>query len=45
MIRMMGVSKLPKLLTDELRAERALSFAVRMGINSGEVVVGKIGAV
>ncbi len=28
---------------DELRVERGLSFAVRMGINSGEVVVGKIG--
>jgi class 3 adenylate cyclase len=27
----------------ELRRERGLSFAVRMGINSGEVVVGKIG--
>jgi class 3 adenylate cyclase/tetratricopeptide (TPR) repeat protein len=28
---------------DELRRTRGLSFAVRMGINSGEVVVGKIG--
>ncbi len=27
----------------ELRRERALSFSVRMGINSGDVVVGKIG--
>ncbi len=27
----------------ELRAERGLSFAVRMGLNSGDVVVGKIG--
>ena len=27
----------------ELRRERGLSFSVRMGINSGEVVVGKIG--
>jgi class 3 adenylate cyclase/tetratricopeptide (TPR) repeat protein len=27
----------------ELRRERGLSFAVRMGLNSGEVVVGKIG--
>src|SRR5262249_37731206 len=28
---------------DELRMQKALSFFVRMGINSGEVVVGKIG--
>jgi class 3 adenylate cyclase/tetratricopeptide (TPR) repeat protein len=28
---------------DELRVSRGLSFSVRMGINSGEVVVGKIG--
>jgi class 3 adenylate cyclase/tetratricopeptide (TPR) repeat protein len=28
---------------DELRVERALNFSTRMGINSGEVVVGKIG--
>ncbi len=28
---------------DELRVERGLSFAVRVGLNSGEVVVGKIG--
>ncbi len=28
---------------DELRLDQGLSFAVRMGINSGEVVVGKIG--
>jgi class 3 adenylate cyclase len=28
---------------DELRRERGLSFSARMGINSGEVVVGKIG--
>src|SRR6058998_1161741 len=28
---------------DELRTARSLSFAVRMGINSGEVVVGRIG--
>ena len=28
---------------DELRIARGLSFSVRMGINSGEVVVGKIG--
>src|SRR5205814_883923 len=28
---------------DEIRRTRGLSFAVRMGINSGEVVVGKIG--
>jgi class 3 adenylate cyclase/tetratricopeptide (TPR) repeat protein len=28
---------------DELRVERGLNFSVRMGINSGEVVVGKIG--
>jgi class 3 adenylate cyclase/tetratricopeptide (TPR) repeat protein len=27
----------------ELRRERGLDFAVRMGINSGEVIVGKIG--
>jgi class 3 adenylate cyclase len=27
----------------ELRRERGLSFAVRMGLNSGEVVVGRIG--
>jgi class 3 adenylate cyclase len=26
-------------------AERGLSFAVRLGVNSGEVVAGKIGAV
>jgi tetratricopeptide (TPR) repeat protein len=29
--------------TDELRRSRGLGFAVRMGLNSGEVVVGKIG--
>jgi len=28
---------------DELRVERGLNFAARIGINSGEVVVGKIG--
>src|SRR5439155_12590527 len=28
---------------DELRLSRGLSFSVRMGINSGEVVVGRIG--
>ena len=28
---------------DELRREEGLGFAVRMGLNSGEVVVGKIG--
>ena len=28
---------------DELRRTRGLSFSVRMGLNSGEVVVGKIG--
>src|SRR5262245_25776596 len=28
---------------DEIRRTRELSFAVRMGINSGEVIVGKIG--
>jgi class 3 adenylate cyclase/tetratricopeptide (TPR) repeat protein len=28
---------------DALRMERGLSFSVRMGLNSGEVVVGKIG--
>jgi class 3 adenylate cyclase/tetratricopeptide (TPR) repeat protein len=28
---------------DELRVERGLSFSFRMGLNSGEVVVGKIG--
>src|SRR3954454_6310174 len=28
---------------DELRRSRGLSFAVRMGLNSGEVVVGAIG--
>ncbi len=28
---------------DELRLERGLALAVRMGLNSGEVVVGKIG--
>src|SRR6058998_219006 len=28
---------------DELRVEHGLSFAVRMGLNSGEVVVGRIG--
>jgi class 3 adenylate cyclase len=28
---------------DELRRSRGLSFSVRMGLNSGEVVVGKIG--
>ncbi len=27
----------------ELRRERGLQFAVRMGLNSGEVVVGSIG--
>src|SRR5262249_54707469 len=29
--------------TDELRLSRGLNFGVRMGMNSGEVVVGKIG--
>src|SRR5713101_6429432 len=29
--------------SQELRRERGLDFAVRMGLNSGEVVVGKIG--
>ena len=29
--------------SDELRLERGLNFSVRMGLNSGEVVVGKIG--
>jgi len=29
--------------SDELRRARGLNFSVRMGINSGEVVVGKIG--
>jgi class 3 adenylate cyclase len=28
---------------DELRVQQGLSFSVRMGINSGEVIVGKIG--
>jgi class 3 adenylate cyclase len=28
---------------DKLRLERGLAFSVRMGLNSGEVVVGKIG--
>src|SRR5213592_3021152 len=28
---------------DELRTARGVGFAVRMGLNSGEVVVGKIG--
>jgi class 3 adenylate cyclase/tetratricopeptide (TPR) repeat protein len=28
---------------DEVRLERSLDFSVRMGINSGEVIVGKIG--
>ncbi len=28
---------------DELRLERGVNFSVRMGLNSGEVVVGKIG--
>jgi class 3 adenylate cyclase len=28
---------------DELRLERGLDFSVRMGLNSGEVIVGKIG--
>jgi class 3 adenylate cyclase len=28
---------------DQLRVDRGLSFSVRMGLNSGEVVVGKIG--
>jgi class 3 adenylate cyclase len=28
---------------DELRLERGLNFSVRMGLNSGEVVIGKIG--
>jgi class 3 adenylate cyclase len=30
-------------LRDELRLSRGLNFSVRMGLNSGEVVVGKIG--
>src|SRR5262249_56625911 len=29
---------------DELRLEQGLNFSVRMGLNSGEVVVGTIGA-
>jgi class 3 adenylate cyclase len=29
--------------TDELRRRRGLTFSVRMGLNSGEVVVGRIG--
>ena len=29
--------------SDELRLTRGLNFAVRIGLNSGEVVVGKIG--
>jgi class 3 adenylate cyclase/tetratricopeptide (TPR) repeat protein len=29
--------------SDELRVQRGLDFSVRLGINSGEVVVGKIG--
>ena len=28
---------------DELKRRRGLNFSVRMGLNSGEVVVGKIG--
>jgi class 3 adenylate cyclase/tetratricopeptide (TPR) repeat protein len=28
---------------DQLRVERGLNFSVRMGLNSGEVIVGKIG--
>ncbi len=32
-----------KQYTDSLRAERGLSISVRMGINTGEVIVGKIG--
>lgn len=32
-----------KLYSDELRLSKGLDFAVRIGINSGEVVVGKIG--
>jgi class 3 adenylate cyclase len=28
---------------DELRIARGVTFSVRMGLNSGEVVVGKIG--
>jgi class 3 adenylate cyclase/tetratricopeptide (TPR) repeat protein len=32
-----------KRYADELRVEQGLAFAVRMGLNSGEVVVGKIG--
>jgi class 3 adenylate cyclase/tetratricopeptide (TPR) repeat protein len=32
-----------KRLSDELRLSRAIDFAVRMGIHTGEVVVGKIG--
>jgi hypothetical protein len=32
-----------KTYSDELRVERGLNFSVRMGVNSGEVIVGKIG--
>jgi class 3 adenylate cyclase/tetratricopeptide (TPR) repeat protein len=32
-----------KRYADELRVSRGLNFSVRMGLNSGEVVVGKIG--
>ncbi len=32
-----------KRYADELRVEKGLAFAVRMGLNSGDVVVGKIG--
>src|SRR5262245_34556567 len=32
-----------RLYTNELRLTRGVNFAVRLGINSGEVIVGRIG--
>jgi adenylate cyclase len=35
--------KILRRYANELRVEKGISFAVRMGLNSGDVVVGKIG--
>jgi len=39
----LGMQALMKRLGDELRGERGIDFQMRIGINSGPVVVGKIG--
>jgi class 3 adenylate cyclase/predicted ATPase len=39
----LGLREQIRKYADELRLERGLNFSVRLGLNSGEVVVGKIG--